>query len=125
MTQPNTPLTEGDLAQFIGSEALYHHPGFNVRYTEGVRYVAERGGAYWLIDAIASWQSDPRIRDDQMLQGIQFWTLTVNSDRSAQLVCERDQGDVAVTQEIPFTDFPLQSLKLYYQQGVLFLPSEY
>ncbi|MBD2060200.1 hypothetical protein H6F88_30100 [Oculatella sp. FACHB-28] len=60
-----------------------------------------------------------------MLQGIQFWTLTVNPDRSARLMCERDQGDVAVTQEIPFTDFPLQSLKLYYQQGVLFLPSEY
>lgn len=53
MTQPNAPLTEGDLAQFIGSETLYQHPGFNVRYTEGVRYVAEHGGAFWLIDAIA------------------------------------------------------------------------
>jgi hypothetical protein len=59
------------------------------------------------------------------LQQIQFWKLTVNPDRSAVLVCERDSDDVAVTQEIPFTDFSLESVTIYCQGGVLLLPSEY
>ena len=124
MTQSPRPLTEADLAQFTGTSAYYQHlPG--VRYTDGVRYLAERGGASWLIDAIAAWQIDPRVSQDPMLQQIQFWKLTVNDDQSARLVCERDQGDVAVSQEIPFTDFPLKEMTLYFQQGMLLLPSEY
>ena len=81
--------------------------------------------SFGLLDAITSWQFDPRVRDDRMLQQIQFWKLAVNSDRSAVLICERDSDDVAVTQEIPFTDFPLQSVTIYCQSGVLYPPSEH
>ncbi|NER93495.1 MAG: hypothetical protein F6J86_06610 [Symploca sp. SIO1B1] len=95
------------------------------QYTDGVQYLAEHGEAYWLIDAIASWQTDPRVSQDAMLQQFQFWTLTVNDDHSARLVCERDEGNVALTQDIPFTDFPLKRVKLYFQNGVVLLPSEY
>ena len=49
----------------------------------------------------------------------------MNPDRSAVLVCERDSEDVAVTQKIPFTDFPLELVTIYCQGGVLLLPSEY
>ena len=84
-----------------------------------------QGNSFGLQDEIASWQLDPRIRDDRMLQQIQFWKLTVNPDRSAVLICERDSDDVAITQEIPFTDFSLESVTIYCQGGVLLLPSEY
>ncbi|MGI0485515.1 DUF6876 family protein [Pantanalinema rosaneae CENA516] len=124
MTQSPQPLTEADLAQFTGTSTYYQH-SLRVQYTDGVRYLAERAGAYWLIDAIASWQIDPRVHRDPMLQQIQFWKLAVNDDRSALLVCERDEGDVAVSQEIPFTDFPLNQVRLYFQNGVVLLPSEY
>jgi hypothetical protein len=123
MPQEHT-LTEADLAQFTGTMQHYQHP-LGVRYTDGVKYLAEKGGAYWLLDAIASWQADSRIRDDAQLQEIQFWKLTVKQDRSATLVCERDEGDAVVTQAIPFTDFPLSKLTLYWQHGVVLLPSEY
>ena len=126
MTQGDSEyrLTEADLSQFTGTSQWYTHP-LGLLYTDGVLYLAERGGAHWLLDAIASWQLDPRVRDDRMLQQIQFWKLTVNPDRSAVLICERDSDDVAVTQEIPFTDFPLESVTIYCQGGVLLLPSEY
>ncbi|MGG6294943.1 DUF6876 family protein [Leptolyngbya sp. AN02str] len=124
MTQSPQPLTEADLAQFTGTSTYYQH-SLGVQYTDGVHYLAERAGAYWLIDAIASWQIDPRVHRDPMLQQIQFWKLVVNDDRSALLVCERDEGDVAVSQEIPFTDFPLKQVRLYFQNGVVLLPSEY
>jgi hypothetical protein len=123
MTQPR-PLTESDLAQFTGSQMYYQNP-FGIRYTEGVQYMAEHGGAYWLIDAIASWQRNPKVRNDRMLQEIQFWKLTAHEDQSATLICEREQGDVAIEQYIPFTDFPLAEIRLCCQQGVLLLPSEY
>ena len=60
-----------------------------------------------------------------MLQEIQFWTLTVNQDDSARLVCERDADDIVVEQEIPLTDFPLPELKFFLERGVLLLPSEH
>jgi len=117
-------LREEDLAHFTGTTQWYNH-WLGLLYTDGVRYLAEQGGAYWLLDAIASWQLQPVVQQDQLLQSIQFWKLTVNEDCSAQLICERDQGDVAITQDIPFTDFPLREVRLYCQQGVLLLPSEY
>lgn len=123
MTQA-LPLTAADLAQFTGTSQYYQH-SLGIRYTDGIKYLAENGQAYWLLDAIAAWQADPRIRDDSQLQEIQFWKLTVNPDQSATLVCERDQNDVAVTQKIPFTDFGLASVTIYCQQGVMLLPSEY
>lgn len=123
MTQPKT-LTANDLAQFTGTSQYYQHP-LGLKYTDGVKHLADNAQAYWLLDAIASWQSDSRIRDDNQLQEIQFWKLMVNSDQSATLICERDQDDVAVTQTIPFTDFCLESVTIYCQEGVMLLPSEY
>lgn len=123
MTQEHA-LTEGDLAQFIGTSQYYRH-NLGLLYTDGVKHVADQGEAYWLLDAIASWQNDSRIRNDEMLQNIQFWKLTVHEDHSATLTCERDTDDVVLTQEIPFTDFPLKHIKFYLQEGVILLPSEY
>jgi hypothetical protein len=117
-------LREEDLAQFTGTSQWYKHwSGF--LYTEGVRYLAERGCAYWLVDVIAFSQFHPIVRKDPMLQKIQFWKLIVNEDCSARLICERDEGDVVIIEEIPFTDFPLRQVRVYCQQGVLLLPSEY
>lgn len=117
-------MSESELSQFIGTSQYHQHP-LGVVYTDGLQYMAERGGGYWIIDAIAAWQSDARIYRDPMLQQIQFWILTVDDDGSALLRCERDTDDIAVSQTIPFTDFPLKTLKLYFQGGVLLLPSEY
>ena len=41
----NQSLMEEDLSQFTGSDCLYKHSLVKrVRYTDGVKYVAERGG---------------------------------------------------------------------------------
>ncbi len=124
MEDSEHPLSESELSQFTGTSQYYQHP-FGVLYTDGVQYMAKRGGGYWIIDLIAIWQLHPKVYQDPMLQQIQFWTLTVNDDRSALLICERDTDDIAVSQRIPFTDFPLKTLRLYFQNGVILLPSEY
>lgn len=114
---------KADLEQFTGTENYYRHWLRRFIFTDGVKYLADRG-AYWLLDAIASHQTRQLLLDP-MLQEIQFWELQVNPDSSAVLRCLRDTNDVALTQEIGFTDFPLDSIKLYLTEGVLMLPSEY
>ncbi|MCC3499661.1 MAG: hypothetical protein JGK38_24210 [Microcoleus sp. PH2017_15_JOR_U_A] len=114
-------LTKADLAQFTGTSRYYQH-WLGLRYTDCVQFLADRAGACWLLDAIASHQ--PNCLKDPMLQEIQFWKLKVEN-QSGVLVCERDQGDVYLSQQIPFTDFPLDSISLYLADGILYLPSEH
>jgi hypothetical protein len=123
-----------ELRQFSGSENRFKHFTGRLVYTDGVRHLANAAGAHWLIDAIASHQGDRQLKSDPRLREIQFWSLTVNDDRSAVLTCQADSGErPAVQQQIEFTDFPLKALRLFCAIGhcdgraqfVLMLPSEY
>lgn len=115
-------LCASDLAQFTGSECWYRHPLYpSITYTDGAQYVAEAGGAYWLLDAIVSHQHEPRVRS----QEFQVWTLRVAQDRSAVLTCEDGDHGLVASQAIAFTDFPLPEITLWLQNDVILLPSEY
>lgn len=129
------PLNPEDLSQFTGSEQFYRH-AFNraVIYTEGVQYVAENGGAYWLIDAIASHiGSDPFRRaaaQDERISLLHFWKLAVSSDHSANLTAVADSGEKPfLEQKIQYTDFPLEKIEIWAGNNgegfTLMLPSEY
>jgi hypothetical protein len=50
-------------------------------YTPGIQHLADRAGAYWLIDLIASRCHDPKLAG----QKFQVWKLIVHADRSATL----------------------------------------
>ncbi len=119
-------LHPSDLAQFTGSEIFYRHWKGRLVYTEGVDYLAEKGDAYWLIDAIMFYQPDKRIASRPELANFQLWELAVHEDKTATLTVRADSDKpAAITQEIPFTDFPLERVKLYVCNGTLLLPSEY
>src|SRR5258708_12352452 len=77
-------LTLSDLNQFTGSENWYRHGlNRNVTYTDGAQYLAEKGGAYWLLDAIAICQlHEKRVTAEEF----QIWKLPVREDRTAPLV---------------------------------------
>jgi hypothetical protein len=115
------PLTHDELTQFTGTDNYYSHSLLrNLTYTDGVKYLAERAQAYWLIDLVASWQLEKKVR----AEAFQVWTLTVTNSK-AIAVCDDGNGNVVASQEIEFTDFPLDSVKLYLTGGVILLPSEY
>jgi len=116
-------LTEQDLSHFTGSECLYKHSLVKrVRYTDGVRFVAERGGAYWLIDEIAFAQfSEQRLLDEVF----QHWVLMVHEDRKAVLRCDDGNGKKLYEKEIEYTDFPLSQIRFYVCEGIILLPGEY
>lgn len=112
---------KAELLGFTGTENYYKHP-LGLRYTDGVKHLAEIAGAYWLLDAIASWQPEASKIDDEF----QLWELTVNADRSAVLSFKQDTTlPAAIRQEIEYSDFPIGSFKLYVEQGIALLPSEH
>ena len=54
----------------------------------------------------------------------------LGTDRTAKLTCRADAGVApAITQEIPFTDFPLDQIEIWAGfdgwHWMLYLPSEY
>lgn len=126
---PAAELREG-LSNCYGTEG-YHRLTLDKTLvcTDGVLYLAENGGVFWLMDIIASYQ--PNCRKDDMLRDFQIWKLKV-TDGKGVVTCERDTDDVAITQEIEYTDFPLDEIKLYVELGeaegraamICMLPSE-
>lgn len=116
-------LTQAELNQFTGSECYYRH-SLNPRtvYTEGVQFLAARAGAYWLLDEILLIQPPA---GEMALPEFQCWTLTVHEDRSATLVCRDGDDAECYRKRIPWTDFPLPSVELWFANSTLYLPSEH
>lgn len=115
-------LTTFDLAQFIGTTQYFRHPiARTILITEGVKYVADAGAAYWLVDEIVFAQSIKYVAAEEF----QHWTLTVSPDHSAILECGDGDRNIVFNKSIPFTDFPMEDISIYYTNNVILLPSEY
>lgn len=138
-TQPE-PTTaaelEAALSGFIGSEHHFISPTFGtrgLRYTDGIRAMAELAGAYWLLDEIHI----TAIENPQFKSG--FWAVRMESqDNKGRLLITFDfqddgtpidlQGNVGkadFSQEFDYTDFPEGAFNFYILDGVILLTSEY
>src|ERR1700722_4515999 len=116
-------LNKDELRNFTGSEHWYRSAmNRNVLFTDGAKYVADEAGAYWILDEIALAQRYVR---PAAHEGFQVWKLTVRPDHSATLRCEDGNDNLVHIQEVPFTDFPLDEITLFFANGVIYLPSEH
>ena len=102
-----------------GTESYHSHFLPGVVFTDGVKWLADNAGAYWLIDAIASYQRDKKITRDPMLCDYQTWQLEVDlAKKQAILTCKADTDrDVVIRQKIKFTDFPISKVRLTVERG--------
>ncbi len=88
--------------------------------------MADTAGAYWLIDEIVFAQSIKRVATEKF----QSWTLKVDlPNKKAVLTCT-DGGNegkpkTVYTKNIAFTDFPEESVEMWFTDKVILLPSEY
>ena len=136
MTQTTDPTTlaaelEAELAHFTGTETYTNlrYPWLRAKFllTEGAKHLAEKAKAFWLMDAIASHQTNKKVASEPF----QVWQLTVNEKHEASLTCTDGNETVLARQEIPYTDFPLSEITLYASQDeylggrVIMLTSEY
>jgi len=91
--------------------------------TSGVFALAEAAECSWLIDAIISYHGDERLDPN-----FQAWKLTV-ADENGVLEALDDDKNVVISQEIEYTDFPLDEINFWVVKGeghnVMMLPSEY
>jgi hypothetical protein len=101
---------------YTGSETFYRHPLSTCIYTEGVKFVAEKCEAFWLIDKIA-------IND--IKEPFQVWKLKVNTDRTALLTTEDGNDTIVHTETLSYTDFPLDEFTIWRVDDTILLPSEY
>jgi hypothetical protein len=121
-TKTKKTLDESDLANFTGSENWFKHWLGKVLFTDGVKFIADSAGAYWLIDEIAINQTLPNVRAEEF----QVWVLKVDLEkRKGVLTCDDGNGSVVFSKQIEYTDFPLPEIGFYCTDGVILLPSEY
>ncbi len=123
-------MTDNDIREeletFHGTSEYHKHlfPGKSpIILTDGCKFIRDQCKAYWLFDAILSYQGDHR------LDGINFqiWELRQQKkDLTWQLTCREDKGKrTLINQSIEFSDFPLDYIKLWLIDKVALLPSEY
>lgn len=113
---------ELNLGQFIGTENYYRHGLLkNFRYTDGIKYLADETGSYWLVDVVASYQLKHRNKP------FQLWKIKVNKDDNSAVVTAKEDIGLRpfVRQKIRYTDFPLEEFEFYVADGVILLKSEY
>lgn len=89
--------------------------------TDGVIALANAADCFWLLDAIISYCNEPKVKKSDF----QVWKLSVNLEKSTGVLNGYDDDELIVTQEIPFTDFPLEEITIWVVNNIMLLPSEY
>jgi hypothetical protein len=102
---------------YYGTTQYYKY--YSLFLTDGGKFLADAARCYWLLDIL--WSIHSKIAE----HGMVVCTLEVHQDRSATFTAIGDSDAVVHRQRIPWTDFPLDSIKLFVADDVVMLPSEY
>ena len=106
-----------------GTEKYYKHFG-GLLYTDGVKEMCEKLGAYWFIDIVASYI--PKYREKDTF-GVARFHVDLE-DSSGVFFIDNGNNKVYRTQEVEYTDLEI-NLKVYIQDNgkywVACMPEEY
>lgn len=115
----DTEQLRNDLREFHGSETAYVHAlNRKVFYTEGVRHFAQNagGGAYWLLDILASQPEIlNQVRDDRFANIV----LRVGTDKKAALLVDDGNDNPVYIRHLDFTDCPAGEWQFYMESTVV------
>ena len=109
-----------EMAHFTGTVNYWEHQFFkiSINLTDGANYIRTNCGAYWLFDLITQ----------QTYQKDKSYVVKLKNIKESEYifnVLDWQTDEIIYQQEIPFSDFPLDQIKLYVLNGVCLLPSEY
>lgn len=116
-----------NLDQFHGTEHYYKH-FTGIKYTDGIKYLADKTNCYWFIDIIASYQQQGFLDRSGVIKDIPFqiWKLKTNEAGGALVTMREDTNRPSmISHAILHTDFPLDEIEVYCIGGVILLKSEY
>lgn len=108
------------LQNFHGTAEYHEHVSISqtLLLTDGAHFIREECSAYWLFDIIASYQ------DNLARLNFQVWIFQ-REENHCEVRCEDGDDTVIIRQQIEFSDFPLEEIKLWKVDSVILLPSEY
>ena len=120
------------ISTFTGTEQYHKLTMGSLKFTDGMKYLAEEAKAFWLMDIIGSVQHLPSIKDTDFIVWViskteKGWEVGAYSD------CEAD-GSYSIKKRLYFqsggyTSFPFDELGAsyeFYQEGdVILLKSEH
>ena len=113
---------KNELNHFLGTEEWHKVTFLPVLASDGVKYLAEEGNCFWLVDAIASYLPQVKHTGDRMA------TCKLEKRKSDWLLTI-DTLDKTFRQVIEYSDFSLENITLYLCDNgfawCLMLPSEY
>jgi hypothetical protein len=111
-----------DLAMYTGTEKYYKNSSLiGLRYTDGIKHMAESRDAYWLIQMAYNYSRFiPKLAKEPFVT----IELSVDGDE-AELVFTDGNDNILHVEDIPYTDYPDEGVCLWLIDGVLLLPSEY
>ena len=126
MNDKNKALRES-LQQFCGTTQFFQLPLIRTRFTDGIHYLAKKADCFWLI-------TDASVIAKSLMDRSYF--ITVDFKRLSE--AERNQcgcgaiitygdgnGNILEMHRYHVTDFPLDTLRLFFVDNTLMLPSEY
>jgi hypothetical protein len=99
----------------------YYKATLGHKMTVGVKELCDEQQSYWLVDAIISYQLYATVKKE----AFQAWKLKRIKDDRFSLTCDDGNGNILITQKIPFSDFKEDSCTIWLCDKVLLLPSEY
>lgn len=110
-----------ELAQFIGSDQHHYNPLYRwMNYTDGVRYFANKAGAFWLLDVIGT-------ELHKLANAHDFLSITfsVYADGLAYITVTDGDNLELWKKWLDYTDCPVGTWKFFLTNNVLMLTSEY
>lgn len=120
---PNAASLNSQLRNFCGTETWFKNPLFpKFLYTEGMQFLAQEAGAYWLLELIFGFQGKLEVKNAGYFQA---WELIVSENQTAALHCENGDCEVVFNHKLAFTDFPLPKIRMFFIHDTLLLTSEY
>ena len=115
-----------ELRNFYGTEHYYRHmPGLVI--TDGVKFLADNAGCYWLLDMV--WSYLPVLRKSRDTFFVVRYAGTPGESGLFFITDDIPANQTYAQQAIEYTDFPLDEIVLYLsateEEFVLMLRSEY
>jgi hypothetical protein len=128
METPHTLEDDAMAYSMAGEQQYFRHPLYpqGIVYTRGVHFVTEHGGA-WLIDKIGTRQGrlgQGQRPDESGELYTQLWTLWVTEEQTWALTCQDGDYRILWAEGGSSTDFPMDRIDFFVEQGCIMLTSE-
>ena len=115
-----------ELRNFYGTEA-YHRTNPGLLITDGVKFLADNAGCYWLLDMV--WSNLPVLRKSRDTFFVVRYAGTPGESGLFSITDDIPATQTYAVQTVEYSDFPLDEIVLYLsateEEFVLMLRSEY